>query len=146
MPINTRASASIKKKKKVPAPKKGEKPKKIVSTERQYIVSKILDRRLKNGAVEYLIKWKNFGSNENSWESAEKCNCPELIAQFEKQHQKSVVRTVRAKASRPVLERQMPEVVSREEHEALVEQMNKLREELEEVKGWVVPKVENRSD
>uniref|UniRef100_A0AC34PXR7 Chromo domain-containing protein n=1 Tax=Panagrolaimus sp. JU765 TaxID=591449 RepID=A0AC34PXR7_9BILA len=144
MPV-TRASTPVKKKRKAPAPKKEKKPSKTDSTDREYIVGRIMDKRIKNRKVEYLIKWKNYGAHENTWESAENCNCPELIAEFEKQHRNSDEKTIRTKASRPVLEKQMPEFVLREEYETLVEQMNVLRQELEEVKKWVVPYLENRA-
>lgn len=33
-----------------------------------YLVEKVLMKRILNGKVEYLIKWKNYSSKSNSWE------------------------------------------------------------------------------
>lgn len=31
-----------------------------------FIVEKILDKRIKNGSIEYLLKWKGFDDNQNT--------------------------------------------------------------------------------
>lgn len=60
--------------------KKPAKPKKQV-----YIVEKILDKRISaSGRVEYLLKWKGYSNDDNTWEPVEHMKCKKLITKFEK--------------------------------------------------------------
>ena len=44
-----------------------------------YEVEKFLDHRVFRRQQQYLIKWKGYGSEHNSWEPAKNVNAPELI-------------------------------------------------------------------
>ena len=50
---------------------------------REFVVEKILDKRVRNGRIEYYISWKGFDQEKNSWKFNENLNCPELIKAFE---------------------------------------------------------------
>lgn len=49
----------------------------------EYEVEAIRDRRIKDGKIQYLIKWKNWPEISNSWEDEPNLdNCRELVAEF----------------------------------------------------------------
>jgi len=52
--------------------------------EEVYVVESILDKRVRRGEIEYLIKWKGYDNPEdNTWEPKGNCHCPDLIEDFE---------------------------------------------------------------
>lgn len=53
--------------------------------EQEYIVEKILKKRVRCGIVEYFLKWKDYDNSHNSWEPIENINSKRLITAFENQ-------------------------------------------------------------
>uniref|UniRef100_A0A8C5MKS2 Chromo domain-containing protein n=1 Tax=Leptobrachium leishanense TaxID=445787 RepID=A0A8C5MKS2_9ANUR len=47
-----------------------------ISGEEEYEISRILDSRLRYGKLEYLVHWKGYGPEEQSWEPSANIHAP----------------------------------------------------------------------
>ena len=56
-----------------------------VAGEKEYEVEEILDRQERRGKTKYLVKWKGYTAEENTWEGVENLkNVMEKVEEFEK--------------------------------------------------------------
>lgn len=54
-----------------------------------YAVEQILDDKIVNKKKYYLVHWKGYGDDEDSWEPAKNLNCPYLVDKYnESKHKK----------------------------------------------------------
>lgn len=47
-----------------------------------YAVEEILDDKFVNKKKYYLVRWKGYGADEDSWEPAKNLNCPYLVDKY----------------------------------------------------------------
>ena len=58
-----------------------------IKGEPEYKVEEVLDSRLKQGKLEYLVKWSGYTEDHNTWEPEENCeNSRDLIEDFHKKN------------------------------------------------------------
>jgi len=58
----------------------------VIDGEPEWEVEEILDSHWHRERFQYLIKWKGYGREHNSWESASEVSMPELTAEFHRKH------------------------------------------------------------
>jgi transposase InsO family protein len=58
----------------------------IIDGEEEWVVEEILDSRMMNRKLRYLMKWKDFGAEHNSWEPWDNVHAPELVTEFHRRH------------------------------------------------------------
>lgn len=54
----------------------------IVEEAEEYEVEEILDSRLIHGRLKFLIRWKGYGREHDSWESVEDVHAPDCVKDF----------------------------------------------------------------
>jgi hypothetical protein len=58
----------------------------LVEGEEHYEVEQILDSRMYRRQLQYLVKWKGYGYEENSWVKESEVRAPELLREFYNAH------------------------------------------------------------
>ena len=58
----------------------------VISGEEEYVVEQILDSRLWQGKLQFKVKWKGYGVEENSWEPAADVHADALVREFYRSH------------------------------------------------------------
>lgn len=68
----------------------------------EYVVERIVDKKTEKGKTFYLLKWKGYEEDQNTWEPETNLGCPALIAEFEaKLKAKHAATSASAKWSKP---------------------------------------------
>ena len=58
----------------------------IINGEKEFIVEEILDSRVINWKLHYLVKWEGYKIKHNSWEPVDDIHAPERIMDFHQRH------------------------------------------------------------
>ena len=69
---------------------KGKKRKRDQEEEESYSVEKVCAKRTVSGKIEYLLKWRGYPDEDNTWEPLDNLDCPELIEAFESRKNKQI--------------------------------------------------------
>src|SRR5277367_3472990 len=86
-------------------------PPEIISGEEEWIVEEILDSKMINRKLRYLVKWEGFGIEHNSWEAWNDVHAPELILEFYRKHP-GAARQIRTLDFHAIPFRSIPPVMS----------------------------------
>ena len=62
----------------------------VIDGEAEWEVEEILNSYWYWRRFQYLIKWKRYGREHNSWESASEVSAPELTAEFHRKHPRAL--------------------------------------------------------
>jgi RNase H-like domain found in reverse transcriptase/Reverse transcriptase (RNA-dependent DNA polymerase)/Integrase zinc binding domain/Chromo (CHRromatin Organisation MOdifier) domain len=58
----------------------------LVGDGEEYIVERVLDSRVRRGKLQFKVKWKGYGVEEDSWESASDVHADDLVREFYRAH------------------------------------------------------------
>jgi hypothetical protein len=73
--------------------------------EEEWDVEEVLDSRITKGQLEYLVKWLDFGPEDNSWQPATNLHCLGKLAEF---HQRNPDRPASQDLTNPQKQRSNP--------------------------------------
>merc|ERR1711990_289868 len=61
----------------------------------EFDVEEILDDKIEDGEKMYLIKWRGYSQDDNTWEPISNLDCPDNIANYEREKRKKKRRKTR---------------------------------------------------
>ena len=59
----------------------------MAESEENFEVEEIVNHRYRKGKIQYLIRWKNYGAEDDTWEPHENLDCPKngMVLAYHKQ-------------------------------------------------------------
>uniref|UniRef100_A0A5S6QC01 Chromo domain-containing protein n=1 Tax=Trichuris muris TaxID=70415 RepID=A0A5S6QC01_TRIMR len=82
--------------------------KKSPPLECEYVVERIVDKRLVDGKTQYLLKWQGYTDEDNTWEPEENLDCKDLITDFETKYAARADESVVGSSCPPILRPEGP--------------------------------------
>lgn len=64
-----------------------------------YEVEDIVDHKIERKRVLFLVRWKNYGSSDDTWEPESSLSCPDIIAKYREAHPEVVTAAGKRKAN-----------------------------------------------
>ena len=58
----------------------------IIDGEEEWVMEEILDSKVINQKLRYLVKWEGYGIEHNYWEPQENVHAPDLVTEFHWKH------------------------------------------------------------
>ena len=58
----------------------------LIEGNKEFEVESVLDCRRRNNLTQFLVKWKGYGPEENSWEPASNIHAPRLVQDLFQRH------------------------------------------------------------
>lgn len=55
----------------------------FVNSDNMYEVEKIMNHRIVNGKMSFLVRWKNYSSKHDSWVTQSDLNCEEILKAYQ---------------------------------------------------------------
>lgn len=109
-----------------------------------YEVEKIIDRRIKKGKKEYLIKWKGYSENESTWEPLSHLKyIQEHVKEFNIQYNNNTKKIIE---KRKEIEDEKKKKKSRERNKIKEEKENKKKKKEEDKKEKLIIEENNEKD
>lgn len=56
------------------------------NSSRTYDVEALIEHRGRGRIREFLVRWKGFGSEDDTWEKEKNLSCPQILAKYKKKH------------------------------------------------------------
>merc|ERR1711935_357997 len=67
------------------------------ASEEEYEVDRIINDRVEKSEKQCLIRWKNFGADDDTWEPVSNLDCPEIISLYEQNEKNSAAAKAESK-------------------------------------------------
>lgn len=89
--------------------------------EEEYEVEDIIDHKTVRGKLQYLIRWKGYDADNDSWEPESTVNCPDIVARYNEKNLKPEKKGKPKKVAKEADQDENEEPINEEEQEDDIE-------------------------